>query len=319
MGRIHLIPEAGNFYKANLHCHTTYSDGLLTPEQVKALYMQRGYSIVAFTDHNRYVYHKELAEERFLPLAGYEVNSDGYHGGSGHPVANHLCAIAVDPERARMVERPVVYDTGKINEMIRNLCEAGFLVNYNHPAWSAEHTEDFLALTGITGFEVFNYGAEVSTGGGCGDQQYDLWIKSGRRAVPIAADDNHNPPVYGEAGEPTELDSCGGFTMIKACGLSYRAVVDAILAGHLYASNGPLIYALYREDDKLCIDCDPVCAVMLKDCGINNAYAAYARTDEIGHAELPLSAVRREYGAVWRIVIMRKDGKKAWTNAYDLE
>ena len=26
-----LLPENGNFYKANLHCHTTISDGRLTP------------------------------------------------------------------------------------------------------------------------------------------------------------------------------------------------------------------------------------------------------------------------------------------------
>ena len=48
----YLLPENGTFYKANLHCHTVLSDGRLTPEQVRELYMSRGYSIVAFTDHN---------------------------------------------------------------------------------------------------------------------------------------------------------------------------------------------------------------------------------------------------------------------------
>ncbi len=320
MGRTDLIPAEGNFYKANLHCHTTYSDGMLTPQQVKELYMERGYSIVAFTDHNRYVYHKELSEERFLPLAGYEVNNDGRKGEGGHPIADHLCALALDPERAQMVERPVVYDSEKINEMIQRLREAGFIVNYNHPAWSLEHTEDFLALHGITCFEVFNYGAEVSTGAGYGDQQYDLWVKSGRRAFPIATDDNHNPPVYETGGGPgPDFDSCGGFTMIKARELTYRAVTDAICAGHLYASNGPLIEGIYLENDRLVIDCGPVCSVMMKDCGINNAWAIYDGADSITHAEIPLSAVRREFGGAVRAVLMRKDGKRAWTNAWDLD
>ena len=35
----YLLPESGNFYKANLHCHTTVSDGSMTPEEVKAHYM----------------------------------------------------------------------------------------------------------------------------------------------------------------------------------------------------------------------------------------------------------------------------------------
>ena len=30
-----LLPESGNYYKANLHCHSTYSDGRLTPEELK--------------------------------------------------------------------------------------------------------------------------------------------------------------------------------------------------------------------------------------------------------------------------------------------
>ena len=34
----HLLPESGNFYKANLHCHTILSDGQKTPEQIKEEY-----------------------------------------------------------------------------------------------------------------------------------------------------------------------------------------------------------------------------------------------------------------------------------------
>ena len=40
---------------------------------------------------------------------------------------------------------------------------------------SCEHTEDYLQLEGITGFEVFNYGCEVEAATGRGYDQYDLW------------------------------------------------------------------------------------------------------------------------------------------------
>ena len=33
-----LLPESGNFYKANLHSHCTVSDGKLTAEEMKAEY-----------------------------------------------------------------------------------------------------------------------------------------------------------------------------------------------------------------------------------------------------------------------------------------
>ena len=60
-----LLPKTG-YYKANLHCHTTLSDGEFTPQQVKEAYMAQGYSIVAFTDHRRYVHHTELDSPDFF-------------------------------------------------------------------------------------------------------------------------------------------------------------------------------------------------------------------------------------------------------------
>ena len=33
----YLLPENGNFYKANLHCHSTFSDGKWTPEELNGL------------------------------------------------------------------------------------------------------------------------------------------------------------------------------------------------------------------------------------------------------------------------------------------
>ena len=62
-----LLPQVPQYFKANLHTHTTISDGKLTPEEVKAAYMERGYQIVAFTDHEVCVPHPELAEEASFP------------------------------------------------------------------------------------------------------------------------------------------------------------------------------------------------------------------------------------------------------------
>ena len=35
--------------------------------------MEKGYSIVAYTDHDILIPHPELAAENFLPLNGYEM------------------------------------------------------------------------------------------------------------------------------------------------------------------------------------------------------------------------------------------------------
>ncbi|MFR1477701.1 MAG: PHP domain-containing protein [Hydrogeniiclostridium mannosilyticum] len=74
MSKKFLLPEQGQFYKANLHCHSTLSDGRLTLEQLKQAYRGQGYAIVAYTDHNRYAWHPELCDEGFLALAAYEID-----------------------------------------------------------------------------------------------------------------------------------------------------------------------------------------------------------------------------------------------------
>ena len=81
--RIYLLPKEGTYYKANLHCHTTFSDGRLTPEEVKKAYQEQGYSVVAYTDHRNYQWHKELTDDRFLALAAMEVDMNEHYKASG--------------------------------------------------------------------------------------------------------------------------------------------------------------------------------------------------------------------------------------------
>ena len=47
----YLISPELNWYRANMHCHTTVSDGHYSPEDIKKAYKDMGYSIVAYTDH----------------------------------------------------------------------------------------------------------------------------------------------------------------------------------------------------------------------------------------------------------------------------
>lgn len=89
------------FYKANLHCHTTVSDGRLTPEEVKTAYKNEGYSIVAYTDHNVLVSHQNLTDDCFLALNGMELDvSEGENGieKSEYNKTCHICFVALSPD-----------------------------------------------------------------------------------------------------------------------------------------------------------------------------------------------------------------------------
>ena len=115
MSRIELLPASYGSYKANLHCHTTLSDGRLTPEEVKARYLAGGYSVVAFTDHNVLVDHSDLSDERFLALTGIEVDTDSFLYGKKHDFNQtcHLCAILRDPARPVPIYRACLLYTSR--------------------------------------------------------------------------------------------------------------------------------------------------------------------------------------------------------------
>ena len=101
--RKYLLPEKGNFYKANLHCHTTISDGKMTPEEIKEAYTSRGYSVVAFTDHDVLIPHPELADEKFLPLNGYEMEINEHDPRKPDSKSCHMCLIALEPDNVKPV------------------------------------------------------------------------------------------------------------------------------------------------------------------------------------------------------------------------
>ena len=66
-----LLPD-GKGYKANLHGHSTDSDGEFSPERIKSFYKGKGYSIYAYTDHLYMRDRSSLCDEDFVALSGYE-------------------------------------------------------------------------------------------------------------------------------------------------------------------------------------------------------------------------------------------------------
>ena len=329
-----LLPETGRFYKANLHCHSTISDGRLTPEEIKELYRSRGYSIVAYTDHDVYIRHPELADETFLPLYGYEMEVDE----AGKPDYSlrrtcHMCFIARDPDvteqvcwhrskylfgnapkwRDRVRFDPAEPDyerryTGEcINDMMQRGRDHGFFVTYNHPNWSLESWPEYVRYEKMDAMEIFN-NASCHGYQDYNPRAYDDLLRAGRRISCIAADDNHN----GEDPSSPQFDSFGGFTVIKAEKLEYRTVMRALAAGHTYASQGPEIRALWFEDGRLHLECSPADHV---DFTFGIRYAE--RTcSENGAPVTGASCAVPENCIYVRATVVDGHGKPANTNAY---
>ncbi len=279
--RKYLLPEKGNFYKANLHCHTTVSDGKATPEQIKDIYKRHGYSIVAFTDHNVQVPHADLDDESFLALNGveYNLNAEGYPGENRDVKTCHLCMIAerrdikyqvcftessVNHGGARnfiekSMRNPDEPDFKRehtpecVNRMIAEGRKAGYFVTYNHPVWSRENYSDYINYHGMNAMEIYNYGCWVVGYPEYNSREYDDILHGGERIYCIAADDNHNK----KPEDDPLFDSCGGWVMIKADKLEYDTIGAALENGQFYSSNGPEIKGLWFEGGKLHVECTP--------------------------------------------------------------
>ena len=205
--RKYLFSAGEHIYKANLHCHTTVSDGAWTVEQTKEMYRSEGYSVVAFTDHNILVNHSYLNDESFLALNACEVDLVDTSGPWRTSKVYHFNLYSKDP--GAHVTPPLMtmpyQDIDAINEYIAARRSEGYLVSYNHPYWSMQTHEDYAHLRGCFAMEIYNHAAEVSDGYyGFNPQVYDEMLRSGGRLFCLATDDNHSPE-----------NAFGGYVMIN--------------------------------------------------------------------------------------------------------
>ena len=336
--RKYLIPNTGKFYKANLHSHTTFSDGTLTPEQAKEHYLSLGYSVIAFTDHDLMVCQNHLTDDNFVALNGFEVEfweKDRPAKSWGFRHQCHLNFIALDQDndiqpfwhRSKYIignnhlrhlgkfdeNEPDFerwYDEYCISRMMREGREKGFFVTYNHPGWSREDYSLYSKYKGMNAIEIMN-GAINSGFNDYAIRPYDDILRGGEKILAIAGDDNHNRKPL----DSPYSDSGVCWTMIKAEKLTYKAITDALLSGHLYSSEGPEIYELYYEDGIVTIKCSPAQKITVSRQS-RKAGIKLMEDNPLTEASFDVSKTKDGY---FRITVEGLDGKQAFTNAYFLE
>ena len=332
----YLLPKEGNFYKVNLHCHSTFSDGKRTPEELKAEYMAHGYSAVAFTDHNVLIPHNELTDEHFVALNGFEldVNENGAYAPT-HKCC-HICYVALSPGTDKIVcwhrEKFVgnsskayrhlvefdeslpdyerVYSHECISDMMQKGREGGFFVTYNHPTWSMEDYSDYMGYEGMHAFEISNYGCEVEGYAEYNPRVYDDMLRGGKRIFCVSTDDNHN----GRPCDHPQYDSFGGWVCVKTNSLTYENLTDGLIKGNFYASRGPEIKELWYEDGKVHIETSPAAKIEAYY-GIRRGRMCMAEPGETvteATFEIP------ENCGYFRLTVTDTHGKTADTNAYFL-
>lgn len=296
---------SGNFFKANLHTHTTISDGNYTPEEVKKFYKDNGYSILALTDHENMVDHSDLNDDDFLMITSYEADiADDKEESWIKRRVCHINFYSEDPHKTDMFpQKDKVYSAEGINEMIKFGTDNGYLSCYNHPKWSLESVDEFGKYSGMFAMEVFNTSCYIDGIYEYNLYEYDQMLRLGKRIFPVCADDAH-----------IKAHMFGGFVMVNTDKLEYANVMNALKKGDFYASQGPTIDELWYEDNKICVKCSDAVEIHLGQVG--------RATRRIGSDGTPLNYGEfelREDDEYVRIEIFDKYGKFAATRAYFLD
>lgn len=319
--KIYLIDSKLNWYKANLHCHTCNSDGHFTPEEIKKIYTEHGYQVVAYSDHDVIYDVRDLTGDNFVAITSTELSIDNYVTPANYGYVDdsnfirrdykhiHLNIYARDPNN---LNNPCdgykkEFTKESIQEVIDRANKLGFLVQFNHPNWSLNTREDYINLKGLWALEVLNYGTDIETGAEYCINIYDEMLREGHKICCVMGDDNHN-------GGGSLEGSFGGFNYIGAKELKYDQILTSMENGNIYCSTGPIFKSIYVDTKlkKVFVRCSSVENITL---------VGYNRTFRHHYGKSLTKAIFDIKGdeIYFRISVKDKHGKVAHTRAYFLK
>lgn len=310
----------GNWYKGNLHSHTTNSDGNYTPKEAVDQFKKQGYSFLCISDHNLYTdYRDEFNEEKFIILPGVEAAAVLFDDKDRCIKVHHMNGILGTSTMQKKAFThydhmdtvgPFVYyekwDGAKAASlMINELHSRGCFVTYNHPIWSRVDLQEFVSAQDFEILEIFNYNTQNESETGYDTTYWDVMLRKGRHILADASDDNHNDGKFD--------DTFGGYIVVKANALTHDDIIEAILSGNYYSSSGPQIFSWGIKDQKAYITCTASERISLIADGYVGAGVTYVAKSEdnlLQEAEFSLTGNETYIRAECRDLF----GKKAWTN-----
>ena len=230
--------EGKPFFRGNLHCHTTESDGTKTPDEAIEIYRGFGYDFLAITDHRRVTIPKSRMAGQMLLLPGIELDYT--------LVAEvvHLVGFGMTKDILPVVR----YEHGPQGG-VNAIRACGGRAIVAHPHWSLNTMETLMGIRDATAAEIYNTRSNLRPDS---SEILDITSAHGRLYPLVASDDTH---VYeGEQGI--------SYTMVQADALTPEGILAAMDAGRFYASQGPRIEQVSIADGQMVVRCSPASRVL---------------------------------------------------------
>lgn len=288
---VNAFPQTGEWYKGNLHTHSTESDGQASPQQLVDIYAENAYDFLAITDHMQLTDTTGLDARGLLLIPGSEL-----HGGQGE-LGQHYHVVALG-----LREAVSFGEDATAQQVVEAALAKAELCFIAHPSWSSLTYADLLPLHGHVGLEVYNTTCHHGIGRGESAVQWDALLARGQRLLGLAVDDAHlHYP-----------DAISGWVMVKAAECSESALLAALKRGDFYSSTGPTLEAVEFQDDRLCVRCSPAqeIRVICPKPGHGSTSYRLGRPGPFTEAEFAV----REAWEVVRIEVVDARGRVAWSN-----
>jgi hypothetical protein len=281
----------GDWFKGNLHTHTTESDGAVSPQEAVAGYATHGYDFLSITDHRKVTDISGLDSHGMLLIPGIEMNG----GQTDLQTSYHVVAIGAKGPMQYDAE----WDCQRLIDYGNQNAEFVFIA---HPAWSSLTLADVIDLEGYIGVEVYNTGCHYEVGRGDSGTQWDDLLARGKKVFGFAVDDAHFKIQ----------DAWVGYIMVKAAACNQDEILAAVKAGHFYASTGPQIHNLEIDGNRLLVECSPCWEVRVICPLPGRGTTAYRAGHQPPHTSVELDI---SPGTVpFRIECLDEVGNKAWSN-----
>lgn len=278
--------RSGRRIKAGFHCHTTQSDGGLSPREMAELYAARGFHCLGITDH--FVVTKVgLSREDFLCLSATE--------NGGMPDIIGVGVEAPAPRELPLAERAA------------GLAAQGGFTIAAHPTYCGVLPDEYAACPDLMAMEIYNAYCDAAYANGYALELWDMVLGLGKRIWGVAGDDAHLNPRkrrYSDAGL--------GWVEIWADALAPEPVLRALKAGAFFSTQGPAFEELVVTESGVSLTCTPVREVRWRTFG-HVGHVDYVTGTPITHAELPAWFRPNSF---LRIELVDEAGKRAWSNPF---
>lgn len=209
----------GRWYRGNTHCHTTTSDGEVTPAERVEGYRQAGYDFLVLTDHGKVNDLKGFHGHGILVINGAELHPKNPFGGDAY----HIVAVNI--------QENIPFQEMTPQEVLDAVKKQGGESIMAHPHWLGYTMDDYRELSGYMAMEVFNETCWQQNGAGESGETWDQHLDRLGAVWGVAADDAHG----------VDRDTYKAWVMVRAEALTVEAILDAMRRGAFYSTQGPTL------------------------------------------------------------------------------